>query len=364
MRKNYLDNIRNFTVFLVVIYHIIFMYNGICSEGVIGPFADFQWQDSIQYLLYPWFMVILFIVAGVSSRFYLENHNPKEFSKARTKKLLLPSTAGLFVFWWIQGFINMKISGAYEKFPPDFSKAALFIITAVSGTGVLWFTQMLWLFSMILLIVKKIDKNDKLYNFCSKANVLVVLLLGIPAFFCCQILNTPVVSVYRFGIYGFAFFCGYFVFSHEEVIKKISKFSFIFAICSVILGIIHLKNNFGKSYVEGEALKGIIPCSYMWFTCLSIFGIFSKFFDKTNDFLTFVNKKSYSFYLFHYLCLSSVALFLKRFPNLPYILNYMIIGIAAFAGSYLLDLVIPKIPFLSWLICGKHDKIKKCSAKV
>lgn len=61
------------------------MYNGICSEGVIGPFADFQWQDSIQYLLYPWFMVILFIVAGVSPDFILKITIQKNFQKLGLK---------------------------------------------------------------------------------------------------------------------------------------------------------------------------------------------------------------------------------------------------------------------------------------
>ena len=33
MRKHYLDNIRWVTVVLVVIYHVLYMYNG---EGILG----------------------------------------------------------------------------------------------------------------------------------------------------------------------------------------------------------------------------------------------------------------------------------------------------------------------------------------
>ena len=40
MRKVYLDNIRWITVVLVVVYHVIYMYNGVETAGVIGPFAD------------------------------------------------------------------------------------------------------------------------------------------------------------------------------------------------------------------------------------------------------------------------------------------------------------------------------------
>lgn len=65
MRRHYLDNIRWITVGLVVLYHVIFMYNGVVTAGVIGPFWEVQYQDAVQYLLYPWFMVLLFLVSGM-----------------------------------------------------------------------------------------------------------------------------------------------------------------------------------------------------------------------------------------------------------------------------------------------------------
>ena len=146
MRKHYLDNIRWITVVLVVFYHIIYIFNGICKEGVAGPFSDFQIQDAVQYILYPWFMVILFIVSGITSRLLLEKQTTKEFIKSRTQKFLVPSTIGLFVFQWIQGFFNMQFSHAFENFSPEMPKAVIYIIMAISGTGVLWFIQMLWIF--------------------------------------------------------------------------------------------------------------------------------------------------------------------------------------------------------------------------
>ena len=46
MRKLYIDNIRWITVVLVVLYHVIYMFNGIETFGVIGPFSDVQYQDA------------------------------------------------------------------------------------------------------------------------------------------------------------------------------------------------------------------------------------------------------------------------------------------------------------------------------
>lgn len=80
-RKLYLDNIRWMTVVLVVIYHVVYMFNGVQPFGVIGPFREHQLQDCFQYLVYPWFMALLFVVSGMSARYYLQSHIAKQFVK-------------------------------------------------------------------------------------------------------------------------------------------------------------------------------------------------------------------------------------------------------------------------------------------
>ena len=112
MRKTYVDNIRWMTVVTVVIYHVLYMFNGVVTSGVIGPFEPVQYQDACQYFVYPWFMLLLFVISGMSARFYLNGHSDKEFLKSRTTKLLVPSTIGLFVFWLILCYYKMMISGA------------------------------------------------------------------------------------------------------------------------------------------------------------------------------------------------------------------------------------------------------------
>lgn len=85
MRKLYIDNIRWITVVLVVLYHVIYMFNGIETFGVIGPFSDVQYQDAFQYIVYPWFMLLLFAVSGMSARYELEHRSEKEFIKKDRK---------------------------------------------------------------------------------------------------------------------------------------------------------------------------------------------------------------------------------------------------------------------------------------
>ena len=131
MRKTYINNIRWMTVVIVVIYHVFYMFNGEVTGGVIGPFTPVQYQDAVQYFVYPWFMLLLFVISGMSARFYLNGHSDKEYLKSRTRKLLVPSTIGLFVFWWILGYYNMMISGAFENMSAV-PKPLLYVIMVAS----------------------------------------------------------------------------------------------------------------------------------------------------------------------------------------------------------------------------------------
>ena len=168
MRKVYIDNIRWITVVIVVIYHVIYMFNGITPYGVIGPFSEFQPQDIYMYVVYPWFMLLLFVVSGMSARYELNVKSEKEFIKTRTRKYLVPSTIGLFVFWWILGYYNMLIGGAFEQMT-NVSKFVLFLIMCISGTGPLWYIQMLWLFGVLLIGIRKLEK-DRLYPLTVNVN--------------------------------------------------------------------------------------------------------------------------------------------------------------------------------------------------
>ena len=87
MRKTYLDNIRWITVVIVVFYHVIYMYNAEGVRGVVGKITNLnkQYYDVFQYMVFPWIMLVLFMVSGVCSKLYLDAHTNKEFIKKLAK---------------------------------------------------------------------------------------------------------------------------------------------------------------------------------------------------------------------------------------------------------------------------------------
>lgn len=356
MRKLYLDNIKWITVVIVVIFHVIYMFNGVQTAGVIGPFYENQIQDAFQYLVYPWFMALLFAVSGMSSKYYLDNQDVKQFRKDRTRKLLVPSTIGLLVFQWTTGYYNMKIAGAFDTMSAV-PKPVLLGIMVLFGTGVLWYIQVLWVLSMVLLLVRKIEK-DKLLNIGAKTPVWLIALLAIPAYLMAQILNTPMVTVYRFGIYGFCFFVGYFIFSHEEVIEKLTKYWAIFDIIAAGLGISYTGIYFGENYAVEPVINNVNAMLFCWFAILAAISTMKKFADKENTFSKWMSKKSWGLYVFHYLPLAMAAFYLTKYAsNLPASVIYLLVAVSSFTGAFILNEIISRIPFLRWAVLGIKKKM-------
>ncbi len=356
MRRKYLDNIRWVTILIVIIYHVIYMFNGVTTYGVIGPFSEDQPQDIFLYIVYPWFMFLLFVVSGMAARFELDHKGESGFIRNRTRKYLVPSTIGLFVFWWILGYYNMLIGGAFESMG-TVPKPVLYLIMCISGIGPLWYIQMLWLFSLILIWIRKIEK-DRVYNLAAKTNVFIIVLLGIAVYGAAQVLNTPIVVVYRFGIYGLGFLLGYFIFSHEEVMEKLEKYWMLFGLLALAFCILFLVFNLGKPYPEHEVLDTFLCNMYAWFGTLGLLAFMKKWGDFHNGFSDWMCRKSWGLYVFHYLGIAISSWYIKMYlPQMPVFFVYLLVLVSGIAGALLLYEIISRIPVLRWCVLGiKHNK--------
>lgn len=358
MRKYYIDNIRWMTIVLVVVYHIIFMFNSIETSIVIGPITQFHGQDVIQYLLYPWFMVILFLISGMCARYYLEKHTDREFIKARTRKLLIPSTIGVFVMGWMQGYISMASVHSLETMTNGIPAPVKYIILCLSGTGVLWTMQVMWILSLVLVLIRKMEKG-KLLDLGEKTNWIILVLMGVVAWGAAHILNTPQIVVYRFGIYGFAFLIGYYVLSHEKVTDQLEKICIPMLMIAVVLGIAYAYLYFGQNYTKEPGINCPLAIAYCWIVCLGMIGGMKKYCNKTNSFFSFMASKSFGLYVFHYLALSATAYVLTEYTSVPGIVIYLLCTIAAFAGGILLYEIFSRIPFIRWCVLGIRKEKKK-----
>ena len=363
MRKHWSDNLRWTTVLLVLFYHVIYFYNNKGVFGGIGGFGEFpevqQYQDVVMYMVYPWFMPLLFLLAGISTRYSLQRKTGREWFRSRTLKLLVPSTIGLFVFHWMVGYFN-TVTAAEIVFK-DMPLVAKYMIFAVSGTGPLWFAQDLWLFSLIFLLVRKLDGKDKLWTLCGKSGIAVIVLLGVLFWAAEQtMIKNPrpdsadgLANLYKPLFYFTVFLMGYFVFSHDEVQDKVKKAWIPLMACAVIAGIILIVTTWGQNNTSPEYLCSPMNCLYGWLMCLAMMGWFNARYDCTNAFSQYMTRSSYGLYIVHYLVIASFGYQMKVHTDLPPVAMYIILTIAVFVLSPAIYEILHRIPFIRWCVFGE-----------
>ena len=369
-RKHWMDNLRWVTVLLVLFYHVIYFYNNKGVFGGIGGFGFYpespQYQDVVMYILYPWFMPLLFLLAGISARYSLQKYSAGAWFKARTRKLLVPATIGLFVFQWITGYFNTVVAGTMGKLaavPP----VGKHIVLSISGIGPLWFIQLLWLLSLVLLLVRALDRKDRFWNWCGKANVVWIILLGVLFWVGEQtLINEPrpesadgLLNLYKPLFYLIPFLLGYFVFSHDEVQEKVKSAWIPLMISAVIAGGILIGTTFGQDNTTPQYLGSPLNCIYGWLMCLALIGWFQAKFDRTGKFAGYMTRSSFGLYIVHYLVVASFGYMFYRYSILPPVAIYIILTVAVFALSPLLYEIIRLIPLVRWCVLGEKRSVCK-----
>ncbi len=361
MRKHYLDNIRWITVVIVVIYHVFYMYNAEGVLGGLGRITDLpvQYYDAFQYLVYPWFMPVLFLVSGISARLYLDSHTGKEFIRSRTRKLLVPSTIGLFAFQFIQGYVSMSLGGGFDGLMGEgVPKPVIFLIMVASGSGVLWYMHLLWVYCVVLMPIRKIEKG-RLLEAGARTPLWLIALFILPIWGAAQILNTPIVSVYRFAFYFVFFLLGYYVFSHEETVERLEGIAVPLMAAAVALCLIFTILHFGENYADKPINREFLYMLDAYAGSLAVLAGMARFGDFSTPFTEWMSGHSFGLYVFHYLGISSVALVFAKPGLLPAPVCYLLSLLAGFAFGYGLYAVISRIPFFRWAVLGIRKKKEK-----
>ena len=381
MRKHWIDNLRWVTVLLVLFYHVIYFYNNKGVFGGIGGFGPYpdlpQYQDVVMYILYPWFMPLLFLLAGISARYALDKYPARDWFKARTRKLLVPATIGLFVFQWMTGYFNTQVTAVAtgnnpfgsmpDTLPAGIQGFIKYFAYSFSGTGPLWFVQDLWLFSLILLLVRWLDGKDRLWNACGRAfsgraAIVWILLLGVLFWAGEQlIIQNPrpetadgLYNLYKPLFYLIPFLMGWFVFSHDGVQDALGRaWSPLFS-CAWSAGIVLIVTTFGQDNTSPQYLGSPLNCLYGWLMCLAMIAWFRARFDRTSAFAGYMTRSSYGLYIVHYLVVAAFGYMMKMYTQLPPFALYAILTVAVFTISPLLYEILRRIPVLRWCALGER----------
>lgn len=294
-RINYVDNLRTITVSLLIVFHLAMSYNTWNEPNYIF-FEPVNLFASIVVFIAPWFMPLMFLLAGVSAFYSLKKRSFSVFIKERLLRLGLPLIFGIFflnpVLSYIADITHNGYKGNYiEHYAVFFQKFT--DLSGYDGTftlGHLWFIAVLLVISIVSCAFAKLFQKTTRKSTQNLINAL--LIVAAVASFNVKILGKPLIT------YFCTYLSGYFLFSSQKWIKKIAKFKWLFVFSFLIFSIL---NVLFFVYAENfETLQTVF--NYLSFACgiPALICLGKDYLDYSTVFSRYCSKLSYVFYIVHF----------------------------------------------------------------
>lgn len=342
MRKHYIDNLRNLTILLLFPVHTFMIWNDFGSKFYIWM-RESRLLSTFIVLVNPWFMPILFVLAGMSARYALEKRSNKEFAMERIHKLLIPFICGMVFLVPFQTLYARKFFFDYEGGLLENLKYFFTHFTDFSGydgaftPGQLWFILFLFIISMLSLILFRLIPYQKVKKRVEKLPAWGVLLLFI-----------PIGLMYYLGNFGgfslgknlALYLIGYYVISNDIVMETVEKnIRWLAALWGA--GTIALVVLYYRYAYYGDWWIHFIG----WISILVLLVLGKKFLNKRTKFTVYFNNASYPIYILHQSILVALAYYVVKACDMM-LVQVFGICVGSFVLTVLVYHLIRLIPFV------------------
>lgn len=312
-RQNYLDNMRVLCILLLFPYHSAMCFS--CFDKFYISGCQSKILSVFMIAVMPWWMSLLFVIAGISSFYSLKRRSAKQYLRQRAGKLLIPFLFGIIFTMPPQAYYADVFNNGYNgSFFSHYSRAFTINMNAVASDGIfmlgnLWFILYLLIFSIISLplmawYVKNVDKIRKRL---SDFSLPVIIIIGFVLLVFLSLIGNFDKSI---GGYFTCFLLGFLLLSNEKLIERLeNKCGVLLAVSVVLIGLrvgawlIGVDNDI-YYYIEMKALE--------WVGVLTALGLGKKFIDKTNDVWSYLFKASFPVYLLHQFILVITAFYVVK----------------------------------------------------
>lgn len=331
IRKHYIDNLRNLTILLLFPVHTFMIWNNFGSRFYIWQ-GESKILSTLIVLVNPWFMPILFVLAGMSARYALQKRTTKEFIMQRISKLLIPFVSGLILLVPFQTLYARKYFDNYEGSLWDNWKYFFSHLTDFSGydgaftPGHLWFILFLFLISMIALVVFRYVPYEKLAVSVEKIPAVGLLLLFVPVWLMYYLGNF---GGYSIGKNLTLYLLGYYVLSNDLMIEKLERnIRWLVSLC--VIGTIVSAGMYYKFFYYGDCWVNFIG----WISILVLLVAGKNLLNKETRFTRYFNKASYPIYILHQSILVILAYYIVQMSDIMFA---QVFGICV--GSFVLTVL-------------------------
>ena len=220
------------------------------------------------------------------------------------------------------------------------------------GIGPLWYAHVLFVASLLIVLIRKIDKNDKLSELGRKIKLWMLIPLGFAVWGSSFILIVPMISVYRFGIYLFLFLLGYYIFSNEIVQDKLQEYSIVLISLAGIIGVLYVIKFYSQNYTTNSVLQNWFTNIYLWFSIIVILTFGKKYLNFSNKITEYMTKNNFSFYVLHYQIIILLGYVVVNYFKLPFLMNYIIILLGTIIILPITSEILKRIPVINKLLLG------------
>lgn len=337
---------------MLIPYHSSLSYSGLGQTYVQTQIEDFRVIPFliIGVLMDNFSMTLLFFVSGIASFYALKYKGKRNYINQKFKKILIPFLLGTIFICPFQAYFKALNEGFYGGmifFIREFFSAK---IVYYLGYAHLWFLLYLFLISLVTLPLllgflkddKKILKISKFL--CHKNNiyypiVLIVLIeiLLRPYFPGKQIIiNDYANDILYMIVFVFGFIYAYDDNLQKQILKLFDISKLMIVISLVILFYVYynfmiLDNNFMYLRYLRAFAKGIYEC----FVIIWLMNLAFKYFNRRTKLLDYLNKASYTYYIFHFLPISAMSYFMTKF-NLNIYIKYLLVVIISYVFVFLI----------------------------
>ena len=357
-RKHYLDNLRTFMIFLVILYHSGFVYlSSLESAWIVVDSDRIESLGLIGMYLDLFVMFTLFFISGYFSPASVRKVSTKKFVVGKFKRLIIPWLVGVFALIPIYKILFLHSRGLpqeewfsyfhwYERTGSDLS---FFANNPVQNW--LWFLPILFLFQVSYILIGKSIPWDRI---SSKSLLVFILIIGVAYSMTISELglkgwhNSILLHFQRERLlpYLLIFLSGAYC-SHRQLLElTLSKRSYIVLNIVLSVGItlytglaLNLFFNMldpGRNYFFISSFAD--RSTYYLFALLNMMAIlyllinaFRSKLNYSNKWLSELNKNSYYVYVIHMIILGLVGYAVSLF-EIPVVLKYLLV----LTGTYVI----------------------------
>ena len=353
-RRYDIDNLRWILLLTLIPYHAAMAWNTWGEPNYIF-FQGSRWISSMIVFFSPFFMPLLFTLAGISTKLALQKRSEKEYLKERVKRLLVPCVFGTVAFMPIMTYLAERFYGTYEG--SFLSHYAVFftrftdLIGADGGfsLGQFWFLLYLFLISVFSLGIFRLLKKSSL-DFKEAISLPVLLLMGLPLPLLHEVLS---IGGKSFAEYTYFFLAGYLLFSNQKTIAVLEKSGWRLLSLGLIAGLLNVylflwsgRNlpflNLGFKYIS------------QWTMVLALLGLSRRYLNFTGSISEYMTRRSLLFYFYHFLWVVVCQYVLCQFTGNNDGILYGMTLIFSYPATFLCCEISIRIPILCFLTGVKY----------